>query len=117
MRGGIVFISPKADDARKPWFCAHFVLAIEVPVPGGPQGRPIPDHRQRRRKFMASGKNPFVFLQQVRQETAKVTWPTRRETLISSVMVVIFAIIASIFFLAADQLIAWLISLVYNFGA
>jgi preprotein translocase subunit SecE len=68
------------------------------------------------KKFMASRNNPFVFLQQVRQETAKVTWPTRRETLISSIMVVIFAIIASIFFLAADQLIAWLISLVYNFG-
>jgi preprotein translocase subunit SecE len=65
---------------------------------------------------MASKTNPLVFLQQVRQETAKVTWPTRRETLISSVMVVIFAIIAAVFFLAADQLIAWVVSLVLNIG-
>jgi preprotein translocase subunit SecE len=65
---------------------------------------------------MASRNNPFVFFQQVRQETAKVTWPTRRETTISSIMVVIFAIIAAIFFLTADQLIAWLVSLVLNIG-
>jgi preprotein translocase subunit SecE len=69
-----------------------------------------------RRLIMASKMNPLVFLQQVRQETAKVTWPTRRETLISSIMVLIFAIIAAIFFLAADQLIAWLVSLVLNIG-
>jgi preprotein translocase subunit SecE len=65
---------------------------------------------------MASRTNPFQFFQQVRQETAKVTWPTRRETTISVIMVVIFAIIASIFFLAADQLIAWLVSIVLNIG-
>jgi preprotein translocase subunit SecE len=65
---------------------------------------------------MASRNNPIVFFQQVRQEAAKVTWPTRRETAISVVMVVIFAIIASIFFLAADQLIAWLVGIVLNIG-
>jgi preprotein translocase subunit SecE len=65
---------------------------------------------------MASRTNPLQFFQQVRQETAKVTWPTRRETTISVIMVVIFAIIAAIFFLAADQLIAWLVSIVLNIG-
>jgi preprotein translocase subunit SecE len=65
---------------------------------------------------MASRTNPFAFFQQVRQETAKVTWPTRRETTISSIMVVIFAVIAAIFFLAADQLIAWVISIILNIG-
>jgi preprotein translocase subunit SecE len=67
-------------------------------------------------RIMATRMNPFVFLQQVRQETAKVTWPSRRETTISIIMVVVFAIIASIFFLAADQLIAYLVSLVLNIG-
>ena len=66
--------------------------------------------------IMASRMNPFIFLQQVRQETAKVTWPTRRETTISVIMVLVFAVIASIFFLAADQLIAWLVSLILNIG-
>jgi preprotein translocase subunit SecE len=65
---------------------------------------------------MASRNNPFVFFQQVRQETAKVTWPTRRETMISVIMVLIFAVIAAIFFLAADQLIAWLVSIILNIG-
>jgi preprotein translocase subunit SecE len=51
--------------------------------------------------------NPFTFLQQVRSETAKVTWPSRRETLISTVMVLVFAIIAMIFFFTADQLMAF----------
>ena len=51
--------------------------------------------------------NPFTFLQQVRAETAKVTWPSRRETMISTIMVVVFAFIAAIFFFAADQLMGF----------
>ena len=50
--------------------------------------------------------NPFTFLQQVRTETSKVTWPSRRETLISTIMVLVFALIASIFFFVADQVMA-----------
>ncbi len=60
--------------------------------------------------------NPFVFLQQVRAETAKVTWPTRRETLISTIMVIIFAFIAAIFFFAADQIMAYAIELIFSIG-
>ena len=60
--------------------------------------------------------NPFTFLQQVRAETAKVTWPSRRETMISTVMVVVFAIIAMIFFFAADQLMALGIDLILGLG-
>jgi len=56
--------------------------------------------------------NPFTFLQQVRSETAKVTWPSRRETAISTVMVLIFAAMAALFFFAADQLMAWVINLI-----
>ena len=66
---------------------------------------------------MAQKTNPFTFLQQVRQETAKVTWPTRREVVISSVMVMVMAVIAALFFLAADQLIAWIIGLILNVGS
>lgn len=56
--------------------------------------------------------NPFTFLQQVRTETSKVTWPSRRETLISTIMVLIFALIASVFFFVADQVMAWGIELI-----
>ena len=60
--------------------------------------------------------NPFVFIQQVRAETAKVTWPTRRETLITTIMVFIFAVIAAIFFLVADQIIRLVVTFVLGIG-
>lgn len=65
---------------------------------------------------MASKTNPFKFLQQVRAETAKVTWPSRRETMISTLMVFVMVFFAAIFFFAADQLMGWLIGLVLNAG-
>jgi preprotein translocase subunit SecE len=65
---------------------------------------------------MASKTNPFTFLQQVRAETAKVTWPSRRETMISTVMVFIMAGLAAIFFFAADWLMGWAIGLILNVG-
>lgn len=48
--------------------------------------------------------NPFKFIQEVRSETSKVTWPTRKETAVTTVMVFIMVMVASIFFLVADQL-------------
>lgn len=60
--------------------------------------------------------NPFKFLQQVRQETAKVTWPSRRETMISTLMVLVFAFIACIFFFVSDQLMALAIELILGIG-
>lgn len=60
--------------------------------------------------------NPFTFLQQVRSETQKVTWPSRRETMISTLMVLAFAVIASIFFFAADQLMAFGIEQILGFA-
>ncbi|MCD1267128.1 preprotein translocase subunit SecE [Shinella sp. AETb1-6] len=65
---------------------------------------------------MASKTNPIAFLQQVRSETAKVTWPSRRETMISTAMVFVMVFLAAVFFFAADQLLAWLIALVLNAG-
>ena len=54
--------------------------------------------------------SPFKFLQEVRSETAKVTWPTRRETTITTIMVFIMVTLASIFFFAADMIIRYLIT-------
>ncbi len=58
--------------------------------------------------------NPIKFLQEVRQEVGKVTWPSRQETLISTVMVLAMVALASIFFLASDQIIAWLVQAVLS---
>ena len=65
---------------------------------------------------MASKTNPFTFLQQVRSETAKVTWPTRRETMISTAMVFIMAGLAATFFFLADMAMGWAIGLILNVG-
>ena len=58
--------------------------------------------------------NPFTFFQQVRSETAKVVWPSRNETLISTVMVLAMVVFASLFFLAADQIIQFFIGLILS---
>ena len=49
--------------------------------------------------------NPAQFIQQVRAEASKVVWPTRRETMLTTVMVFIMATIAAIFFFLVDQII------------
>lgn len=55
--------------------------------------------------------NPFHFMQQVRAEMAKVTWPSRRETLVTTAMVLVMVFLAAMFFLAADQVLGWLVGL------
>ncbi len=59
--------------------------------------------------------NPITFLQQVRAEALKVTWPSRRETMISTLMVVVMAVLAALFFFAADQIMGLAIG--YILGA
>ena len=54
--------------------------------------------------------SPFKFLQEVRDETDKVTWPTRRETAITTAMVFVMVAVSSVFFLLADQVIRLLIT-------
>lgn len=56
--------------------------------------------------------SPFKFLQEVRSETSKVVWPTRRETLITTVMVFVLVVVSSIFFFVTDQVIRMLITFV-----
>ncbi len=53
--------------------------------------------------------NPLKFIQEVKQEAFKVTWPTGKETLQGTLMVVAMAIIASIFFLLLDQVLKFLL--------
>ena len=55
--------------------------------------------------------NPLRCIQEVKQEAFKVTWPTGRETLTGAVMVVLLAIVASIFFLILDQILKYLLNL------
>ena len=50
-------------------------------------------------------RNPLKFIQEVKQEAFKVTWPTGKETLQGTLMVVAMAIIASLFFLLLDQIL------------
>ncbi|MBF0248015.1 MAG: preprotein translocase subunit SecE [Alphaproteobacteria bacterium] len=65
---------------------------------------------------MMAKTTPAKFVQEVRQETAKVTWPTRRETAISTVTVLIMAFMAAIFFFLVDQLLSWGVRLILGMG-
>ncbi len=60
--------------------------------------------------------NPFQFLQDVRSEAIKVTWPTRRETLITTGMVVVMVILAALFFVLVDQVVHYAVGLVLGLG-
>ena len=60
--------------------------------------------------------NPMQFLQQVRSEVGKVTWPTRRETVITTIMVFIMVAFASVFFLLVDQVLSWGIGFILGIG-
>ena len=59
-------------------------------------------------------KNPLKFIQEVKQEAFKVTWPTGKETIQGSLMVVAMAIIASIFFLLLDQVLKFLLEILLS---
>jgi preprotein translocase subunit SecE len=53
--------------------------------------------------------NPGEFIRQVRAETARVTWPTGRETMMTAVMVVIMTTLLAIFFFGLDSLFQWIV--------
>ena len=61
--------------------------------------------------------SPFKFLQEVRSEIQKVTWPTRRETAVTTAMVFVMVAIASVFFLVADQIMRLIVTFVLGIGA
>jgi preprotein translocase subunit SecE len=60
--------------------------------------------------------SPLKFLQEVRSESQKVTWPSRRETMMTTMMVVLMAVFASIFFLLSDQIISRLVGFILSYG-
>ena len=57
-------------------------------------------------------RNPLKFIQEVKQEAFKVSWPTKKETIQGSLMVVAMAIVAAIFFLLLDQILRFFLELV-----
>lgn len=60
--------------------------------------------------------NPFEFIQEVRAEIAKVTWPTQKETVVTTIMVLILVAMAMVFFFAADQVLNLLVQLLIGAG-
>jgi len=60
--------------------------------------------------------SPSAFIRQVRQEASKVTWPTRKETGITTMMVFIMVILAAVFFFAVDQILALVVRFILGLG-
>ena len=60
--------------------------------------------------------SPAKFFRQVRQEAAKVTWPTRKETTVSTITVLVLMIIAAFFFFVVDGLISSAVQLLLGLG-
>ena len=60
--------------------------------------------------------NVAEFAQQVRQETSRVTWPTRRETMITTGMVFLMVFIAAAFFFVVDQIMSYVVRLIFGLG-
>ncbi|MAE51541.1 MAG: preprotein translocase subunit SecE [Micavibrio sp.] len=60
--------------------------------------------------------SPVEFFKQVKAEAKKVTWPTRQETMISTVFVFIMVAIASVFLYFADQIIAFVVQMIMSIG-
>ena len=61
--------------------------------------------------------NPGQFFRQVRQEVNKVSWPSRKETGVSTAMVFVMVVLASTFFLLVDQFFAWAVKMIFGLGA
>jgi preprotein translocase subunit SecE len=61
--------------------------------------------------------SPAQFVREVRQELSKVTWPTRKELIVTTATVFAMAIAAALFFFAVDQIIAWVVQLILGIGS
>ena len=60
--------------------------------------------------------NPGQYMREVRQEISKVTWPTRKETMITTAMVFVMVFLAAIFFFLVDKVLSWGVQLLLGFG-
>lgn len=94
--------SKKVDLARTP----QRGSATPTPPRATPPARPTPKRV-----------GPAEFLTQVRDEGRKVTWPSRKETVVTTVMVFIMVVVASIFFTVVDQALRYLVTLILGVGA
>ena len=65
---------------------------------------------------MTDRTNPIEFLQQVRTEVSKVTWPTRKETLITTGMVMVMVFLAALFFLGVDYVLSFFVRSILGLG-
>ncbi len=61
--------------------------------------------------------SPGQFIRQIRQETAKVTWPSRKETMVTTMMVFIMVALAAVFFLIVDQVFSFVVGLALGIGS
>ncbi|MBP2297237.1 preprotein translocase subunit SecE [Azospirillum rugosum] len=61
--------------------------------------------------------NPAEFAREVRREVAKVTWPTRKETGVTTAMVFVMVVVAALFFLVVDQVLAFSVRTILGLGA
>jgi preprotein translocase subunit SecE len=61
--------------------------------------------------------NPGQFVREVRQEVGKVTWPTRKETAVTTAMVFVMVFLLMIFFFFVDQILSWGIRMILGIGA
>lgn len=60
--------------------------------------------------------SPIQFVRQVKQEIKKVSWPTRKEVVQTSIMVIILVSIAATFFFFVDQILGWVVKLIFGLG-
>lgn len=60
--------------------------------------------------------SPIQFFRQVKQEIKKVTWPTRKEVMQTSIMVIILVAIVATFFFFVDQIFGWVVKLIFGLG-
>ncbi len=61
--------------------------------------------------------SPWQFVQQVRQEVSKVTWTSRKETVVTTTMVIIMVFCAAIFFLLVDQILSFAVTKILGLGS
>ena len=66
-------------------------------------------------RFMAKT-SPIEFFQQVRQEVSRVTWPSRKETMVTTAMVFVMVFIAAVFFFVVDQMFSAGVRLIFGLG-
>jgi preprotein translocase subunit SecE len=69
-----------------------------------------------RKGYIMAKTSPAQFVREVRQEVSRVTWPTRKETIMTSIMVFIMAGLAAMFFLAADSIMSYVVGLILDWG-